>query len=893
MIDDQTALAKHCQTLKQLTDTALTWIDDNIERVGNEHESMGKELRRAGRLFAGCQKAATRKMCVSVFGPSQSGKSYLISALARDPSGKLMAQFADIYKDFISEINPEGGKESTGLVTRFTMTQKADCPAGFPVQLRLLSESDLVKIIANTYYADCEHKAVPDAKLIKELLDVLEKCPKVTSQNLGNPSATLNAFEDLRDYLHSDFQAKPRVQELERSYWARACALGPHLSTSDRIRLYSLIWDGVEPFTTLLTTLVLASEQLGYPDQAFASLDALIPRAESIIDVATLEDLVGQEASSTPLTLCTQNGVQATLPRAIVTALTAELTIVMQNKPDTYFDHTDLLDFPGYRSRYKIADISYEITKPSMLKQLFLRGKVAYLFQRYCAERELTSMALCIGPSNQEVQDLPAVINNWIVSTHGESAAQRLNKPVALYFILSKFDMEFEQKSGAPSVETRWDNRLQASLLNFFGKQHDWPTIWDGQKAFNNLFLLRNPNFRFDAIMEYDDAGNEKGIRPDKVGYVESLEKAFMESSLVASHFQNPRESWDAAMKLDDGGIGLLREKLRPLCNPDIKTQQLRISLQERCHQLQQRLKPFHQSDDKDILRQEKRELSKNLAKSFARMAEQQRFGEFLYALTVRDYELYDLYFEAERRRECDAQENGSSLSTQPTTRVGKSVNADDILDDLFGDDPIESSASEQNADEVARPRDQAQYFAALIESYWFNHLHELAQTTAIQKHFGLDAQRFADFVAELSMASKRLALRQEMEDHLREAAQYANISTDRLIWKQVSIAASLINTFIAWLGYNPQNTSAEQRTIRGGKQDIIIFVPPAIITGLPVLGSQAEQERLERTRYTDWLRALIANITANVDFDGESIIDQEQNSRLGALLLTLQHKDD
>ena len=39
---------------------------------------------------------------------------------------------------------------------------------------------------------------------------------------------------------------------------------------------------------------------------------------------------------------------------------------------------------------------------------------MAYLFERYKTDLELTSMLLCIGPSNQEVQDLPAVINDWV-----------------------------------------------------------------------------------------------------------------------------------------------------------------------------------------------------------------------------------------------------------------------------------------------------------------------------------------------------------------------------------------------------------------------------------------------------------------------------------------------
>ena len=44
------------------------------------------------------------------------------------------------------------------------------------------------------------------------------------------------------------------------------------------------------------------------------------------------------------------------------------------------------------------------------LGELFLRGKVAYLFQRYDAEQDIASMLLCVGPSVQEVSTLPKMV---------------------------------------------------------------------------------------------------------------------------------------------------------------------------------------------------------------------------------------------------------------------------------------------------------------------------------------------------------------------------------------------------------------------------------------------------------------------------------------------------
>lgn len=895
MAQEDIALAERCGQMVALTREAAAWATENPDVVHGELDGLQKELRRAGRLFKTCEAAARRKMCAGVFGPSQAGKSYLISALARDAKGSLLSDFGTETRDFISEINPEGGKESTGLVTRFTTTKASNVPAGFPVIIRLLTESDLVKILANTYYADCEHRDIPDPKPITALLDRLQ-------QRVGaeNQVADLDSFEGLREYMDKDFRAKPRVQELERCYWTRALELGPCLGLEDRIQLYSLLWDQVAPFTDLLRLLLNALDKLGHASEAFAPITALIPRHGSIIDVAMLAGLgTEQNGQDAGLELSTASGTRAFLPRPVVTALTAELTIIMREKPDELFENTDLLDFPGYRSRYKIEDVRRELVKPDMLKELFLRGKVAYLFQRYCAERELTTMLLCIGPSNQEVQDLPGVINEWVVSSHGESPEQRRGKSPSLYFVLTKFDMEFEQKKGAPSVESRWDTRLHVSLLDFFGKQHDWPRLWDGERGFNNLFLLRNPNFRFDAILNYDAEGKEMSIRPDQQAYVDALEAAFMNSALVAEHFANPREAWDAAMKLNDGGIDLIRNKLRPLCNPNLKRAQIENTLRERMERLVARLKPFWKTDDKEEERKRKNILVRQLTARLAALTESQNFGSFLRRLGVNDHEFYELYFEAERRMgqmnsQANKDPNENSGYRLPSVTVGAKVEALSILDELFADAPepvLDSTPTEQASQH--RPehkKDEIEAFAELIESHWLDQIHQLADDPVMQRYYDMPGQEFAAFINELALGAERLGLRRTIETQLRSAAGYANLERERLVWKQVSLAANLINAYIDWLGYNPRMCTAEERTIYQNGRAFVLFEPPTPIEDFPVI--QESLGAYEKTWYIDWLRALMTLIMDNVDFDGQKIVNPEQNDRIGHIVraLTPQH---
>ena len=139
---DQQQLATACDDVADLTRQALAWIEDpeNADLVGAETKSLVQSMRRAGRRARRLAKAAQTRMSVSVFGPSQAGKSFLVSVLARPESGPLIADFGgtDGTLDYIREINPEGEGESTGLVTRFTM-DRCPTPDGYPVRLTLLS----------------------------------------------------------------------------------------------------------------------------------------------------------------------------------------------------------------------------------------------------------------------------------------------------------------------------------------------------------------------------------------------------------------------------------------------------------------------------------------------------------------------------------------------------------------------------------------------------------------------------------------------------------------------------------------------------------------------------------------------------------------------------------
>ena len=877
MQEQDIQLAARCARLAEQSRHAATWLADNRETVGSECTTLQKEMRRAARFFGKCEQAARRKMCVGVFGPSQSGKSYLISALARDSRGDLLADFCGRTSDFITEINPEGGKESTGLVTRFTTTPPQGLTPDFPIRLRLLSEMDVVRVLANTYYADCEHKQMPDADAMRSALERLTQTARQSSP--GASSVTADDVEDLREYLNRNFLSKPRVQMLQQGYWAQAVSLAPLLPLSYRAELFGIIWNNQPKFQQLFLELCQALEALGNPAEADCPLEALLPRQTSIIDVALLAGL-GTHSAEDRLTLLGKDGRKAALPRAVVTALTAEITIFMREQPDDFFSYTDLLDFPGYRSRLKILDLDKELEREGALQNLFLRGKVAYLFERYKTDLELTSMLLCIGPSNQEVQDLPAVINDWVSDAAGKTPELRQGRHTTLFLVLTKFDMEFEKKKGAVDDETRWSNRLHASLLDFFGKQHDWPEQWTPDQPFNNTYWLRNPKFRWEAVIAFD-GDRETGIRPEQEAYVSDMKAKFLNTPEVRRHFADPEAAWNAAFTLNDGGVAFLRRQLRPVCDPAIKRRQVADRVADNLRPFVEHLRRFHRIDDKAALREQQRQLGMRLARSLALTAQNQRFGELLRAMLMRDHELYALYYQVENRL---MRENEQAPVPQPS--VGSAASAQDIMDDLFGDMAPPVPASAETPEAAPQPLDEAGAFAELVVGAWIEQLNAFAADPVRQRYFGLEAEDFGQLVHEIIQGMSRLDLEKDMAQAVRDVSGYRNIRRDKLIWRQASMAAYCISAFVDWLGFNPASVPEAKRTIQLAGRTRTLFGQQPDPEGYPALA--AEPLAFDRQYYTDWLAALMHLIEGNADYEGGQTFDPEQNARLGRLINNL-----
>lgn len=881
-----------CDETAESAFAAEAWVRRNADVVGSETPLLARELRRHGRTARKLGRALSRPMGVGVFGASQAGKSYLISGLARSAESPLLAVFGDEAIDFIEEINPAGGEESTGLVTRFTIRDQkelgGDAPATFPVRLRLLSETDILRILCNTYYLDLLHKE----ERVPEPESITARVSEAARTASGSPTGLLSEDDllDLQKYVEESFKTSrgsgpERVQRLERTFWPEVVALAPRLELEQRAALLSLLWGDVEEFTRLYVTLAGALSRLGHAEEAFAPLAALDRgnRTNSIISVRSLAGLL--TGGGPAVTLATADGRRADLPLAVATALIAELTICMRHRPWPFFEHTDLLDFPGWRSREE-REIGDFRSKQNGIEGLFRRGKVAVLFERACEDRELNSMLLCVGPSTQEVQSLPEVIAGWIAHTHGESPEQRAGKQVALFLILTKFDQMLQDSSGDRDAQGRWSVRLRSSLLEFFGPQPSWAERWsrqgDAWRAFDNVFWWRASSIKDVGLFEYDGAGREVGIHEQVRDRVAYLRDGFVENADVRRHFAECEAAWDAVLSRD-GGAAFLAAKLAPLCRPELKRVQIEDEIRAIRDAIEGALSRYFVGGDLAERVARKQEEANRLAVALVGASSQ--FGDLLAELQISEDDLRDVYFRIEAGAPVvDAGASGRQPKRSTGPIIGTRADKRSMLAALGLEAAAETPAGADATAEgtaVRSHRDQAERFADAAIELWVGILRERTSGGLFPHAYGFAEDDARTLAFEIGTAASRDGLVARIAEAARRAMAILEHRGPELPSR---IAATQINAFVDWLGFDRVPLESRPKVLRPLER--IVFRPRPPVTGILALGE--DPEPFEAEYVIDWITALREVMIEGVRQGGGQRIDVEQNESLGRILASL-----
>lgn len=859
-------LSKVCGRTQEAATKALKWIADETEngKVIAVREMLSRDLRRSANHAAMLARAVNRPMCVGLFGPSQAGKSYLAGGLARMGATPLKILFgSEDERDFLAEINPTGGTEATGIVTRFSIRPMRH-PPGYPVSLRLLSETDIVKILGNSYFFDSDPRTLQPMSADK-LAGVLDAARARAGSGGGMPAEQI---WNLQEYFQKQFEHLSPMRALS-GYWDEAEKLAPRLDPEGRTLLFSPLWGAYPELTELFRKLVTALAGLGFAADAFARIDALIPRRKSIIDVETLLGL--NDPGADTLELSTLSGTRLTLTRPVATALTAELQLTIKERPWRFFEHTDLLDFPGARNRDLVDMPDFLATKTDALKQLVVRGKVAFLFDRYVAEQELTAMLLVLKPSNQDITSLAPLVGEWIQRTHGRTPQDRLKAAATLLFIVfGWFNEELKRKPGENSDwGERFQKRMTATFANFFSKSSDpWPDNWTPGTSFKNSFWLRDPQYSRETF-DVDPADGQEKLKLSESERVAKLREGYLGVADIRRYFADAALAWDEAMKGDNGGVEHLANSLEPVCEPEMKRRQVAAQLDDLRREMRAKLEQFHVSDDLTRRRDERLAVMREVLGSLEIAADARTFARVLRLFQTDESLLADHLVRTSRKR-ATSPERPQTARPRASSRFASVTGGAAAAPAA----PIRDRAAEQAQDMV---------------DAWTLAIGQRAESERAARELHVPNEHMVEIVAELAGAARRLGLAQSIAASLRRFAFPE--ASEKVLQRNAVIGATEINHFVAGLGF--AGLDPNDRPTRPGDDGS----PQPLFAPRPYRSARIELGQVVRSPdedlVADWGFGLLALAEANASSAEGLKIDIARNNALGEILKSLYDADD
>jgi len=582
--------------MEQKINTLLEIIEKSIKWVKGTESMQGAKGENAYRKLVGFRRKLNRKKfalegnpAAAMYGESQVGKSYLISSLLSE-KGKPFS-ITDENKNihnFIEEINPPGGgSESTSLVSRFSVNYKP-INQKFPIKAILLSPADIVLVLCDSFYNDL--KPIHELTWKKEQINAEVDALKANLQGKQQQQSFLREDDvlDIKDYFTNYL---PKANDvLSSCFFDEISLLIPKAKPSEWKDIFSLLWSKNEKFTMLFTALIAEYEKLNFANIVYLPLESVLYKHGTLLDVKRLKEIyeapdkIESDYKADTTILCGEREIN--FAKSYLCALSAELVFsqpetLLESKP--FLKATDLLDFPGARARLTLPQ---NLIETEIIPELLLRGKVAYLFNKYSDAEKINVLLFCAKHEQAAQRAMPEMLDNWINKIVGEDPEKRelfikYSKIPPLFIIGTFFNvnLQYNPQQDKPgdnsSLNYRWNQRFERTLAEQMlnTEIYSWFENWTTSNSkFQNIFLLRDFE-KSDTISHIFKGYNEKKteleeiIPPQYPEFKENLRKSFIEYPFVKRHFENPIESWDEAASINKDGTKLIIDKLTIAAN--------------------------------------------------------------------------------------------------------------------------------------------------------------------------------------------------------------------------------------------------------------------------------------------------------------------------------------
>ena len=842
------------------TREALNWLDRNRNSryLENEYDSccagLAEQLEYAARMKDNCSKTNS----VGIFGESQAGKSFLVSTLISDRSGGSPIRTGGKTLDFLRDINPQGsGKESTGVVTRFSSRCGNSAEPGF--ELVLLRELEIAKILINSYYNDLRDAK---ASLISRS-DVNELVKQIRqSVPAGERSSSISVYDvvSLRQYVEKKYPFL-RDSVLSDGYWQEAMNTVRCLPLEKRAEYFSCLWNRNRIFTGLYTALARELGNLGCPERVRVGVSAVAPSADggsgsaSIINVDALNGLSVEPDTQGPRVEVHCGGKKFSAALSSITALTAELVIPIDAADGGFgvIDRLDVLDFPGYRGRLNLLPRDLDESDGSMVKELYLRGKVSYLFERYTDLFEMNCLVVCTSSQSQiNSVGMPEVVSEWIRNTQGEDPAVRSSDRNGLFWAITQFDKKIEDYINNPNMNFGENGLLQQTVLEKFGNCR-WLQNWSDGIPFRNVYLVRKPGIRTSAVFSTGPQ-NETGIIPAVQPFLEKMKKGFVSDPVVQRYVSEPSAVWDEMLRLNDGGLKNLSRRIAQFPSEQKRIEFMNVQLGRVVENILTRLEYLYTDEDPAEIRKQKGRVLKSLLdllKNRPNSGFVSQFGYFLSFLNLPPHRMYSLVEFSEPAAGSDAEASGAGAS-EPDDGGDFFDNLDELTGELDG----LSATSQAEHGSCGR----------YIYSRWCEYVRSLAENRRLLGYFGITQAQFTAIANELLDCSRKVtpSLGEVLEKAVDGIIKKEN-RRDAAVIPVSSCSSRIISEFVSTFG--GRISDLQNSNLDAG--------------GLPVLSEQPRDQKFEFVK--KWMTELFQFARDNLQ--AELKFEPEQNEKLGEIL--------
>ena len=646
-------LATNTSEFHSLLKESSSWVKRNLEL--EEKDILLNELQETKSEISVLNESIMTKPVFALFGISQVGKSYLVKNLLSVDGQRLDIELPSKEKiDFLQSINPKGGgTESTGVVSRFTLDANFSNPA-YPFQVKLLDVKDLVLILCDSFFSD-----IMKLDYYPSVEDFNHHVGEFKRLSTTSEGVQYDLTEDDIFYLKKYFETyleriSPMANNVSKSsFWLEIAQIIEHIDSSKWTALFGILWTHDPHFSSLFEKLIVGLKNLSYTKEVHVPKSAIDRDQGKMLDVIRVKGIFNPQELTKVLL---PNNQIIDFDLYMLSALTAEISMpVSQAVADekTFLKNTDLLDFPGARSRkpYEKEQIHEDITP-----ELLLRGKISYLFNKYSSNYEINNLLFCIKNWNNEVKEIPLLLNDWIKRNVGETSEKRekrigKNGTNPLFIVLTFYNetMEYNQNSDQGDLSEKWEKRfIRLFKEETVTKANDWDENWTkSEPNFKSFYPLRDFQFSSDIFSGYASTGAETGIDSDRMNYYNRLKESFLNYPYIKEHIENPLEAWDACSTPNQDGSSRIIRDLEPAANNVIKTKNYINQLVEFKETTIKHLKKHYKSDD--ISEQRDKAIAEGIRIQNALkdlFDSGSKFGEFLTKLYLSNTEIYNFIHE-------------------------------------------------------------------------------------------------------------------------------------------------------------------------------------------------------------------------------------------------------